>query len=68
MVGDKNMTENNLHCPECNHKLTKAGGAWSGRKKVQQHRCQNCGRATIRPLDDKGNRMEAKPYVKEVKP
>ncbi len=62
------MTENDLHCPECNCNVTKAGYAWSGRKRVQQYRCTSrngCGRATIRPLDDKGNRMEAQPYNKE---
>lgn len=61
------MTENNLHCPECNNKVTKAGGAWSGRAKVQQYRCQLCGRATIRPLDGEGNRVEAKPFNKETR-
>lgn len=61
------MTENNLHCPECNNPVTKAGGAWSGRIKVQQFRCQKCRRSTIRPLDNQGSKVEAKPYNKEVK-
>lgn len=56
------MVENNLHCPECNNPVTKAGGASSGRKRVQQYRCPKCLRATIRPLDSEGNKVEAKPY------
>jgi len=60
------MTENKLHCPECNHPITKAGGAWSGRTKYQQFKCHKCGRATIRPLDDQGNKVKAKPFIKEV--
>jgi len=61
------MTEDGLYCPECGNNVTKAGGAWSGRTKRQQYRCtkdKGCGRATIRPLDSKGNRVEAKPFNK----
>lgn len=61
------MTHNNLHCPECNSPLSKAGGAWYGKRKVQQFRCPACRRTTTRPLDDKGNKMEAKPFGKETK-
>ncbi len=61
------MTENDLHCPECGHNVTKAGSAWSGRRRYQQYRCHLCGRSTIRPLDNQGKRVEAKPFNKEVK-
>ena len=61
------MTDNNLHCPECNNPVTKAGGAWSGRSKMQQFRCPSCRRCTIRPIDNQGNKVEAKPYNKEAK-
>lgn len=57
------MTDNNLYCPECRNPVTKAGGAWSGRRKVQQFSCYKCGRKTFRPLDSEGNRVEAKPFV-----
>lgn len=58
------MTDMNLRCPECGNPLTKAGGAWSGKRKIQQFRCPNpkCRRTTIRPLDTEGNKMEAKPF------
>ena len=67
MGGDYLMTENNLHCPECGNLVTKAGGAWSGRSKFQQYKCQKCGRATIRPLDSKGNKVAAKRFNQEAK-
>ena len=35
------------NCPECNNKMIKQGGVWSGRKKVQNFRCNHCGRNTI---------------------
>jgi len=54
------MTENGLHCPECNSPVTKAGGTWSGRTKYQQYRCMQCGRLTMRPLDNQGNKVKAK--------
>lgn len=57
------MSEDNLYCPECHNHVSKAGGAWSGRTKYQQYRCWNCGRATFRPLDADGNRVEAKPFI-----
>ncbi len=43
------MTE--ILCPEClakglKIKMHKAGLVWSGRKKIQRHRCPNCGRTT----------------------
>jgi transposase-like protein len=56
------MTELDLHCPECRNPVTKAGGAWSGRTKFQQYRCLRCGRVTIRPLDESGKPVEAKPF------
>ncbi len=59
------MTENGLFCPECRHPMSKAGSAISGRKRYQQYRCMKCLRSTIRPLDSKGNRVNAKPYVKK---
>jgi len=61
------MTENNLHCPECDNKVTKAGSAWSGRKKYQQFRCHKCGRSTIRPLNDTGNQVPAQPFENKEK-
>jgi len=36
-------------CPECGHKLTPSGYAWSGRNKVKRWRCMECGRTTILP-------------------
>lgn len=39
-------------CPECNSKMSKAGFAWSGRKKVQRFRCQACGRTVIKSEPD----------------
>ena len=62
------MTENGLHCPECNNNVTKAGSALSGRTRYQQYRCASkdgCGRATMRPLDGEGNKVEALPYIRK---
>lgn len=42
----------NLECPECGSAwVVKVGFVWSGRRKVQQYRCQSCGRLTIKPLE-----------------
>jgi len=62
------MTESNLFCPECGHRVTKAGGAWSGRSQYQQFRCPSpiCRRATIRPLDGNNKQIEKIPYNKPV--
>lgn len=60
------MKESDLHCPECGNNVSKAGKAWSGRRSYQQYRCPICRRSTIRPLDNQGNRVEAKPYNKET--
>ncbi len=64
------MPKEEFYCPECGHAVTKAGGAWSGRAKLQQFRCLKCGRVTIRPLNSKGKEIEAKPFENhaEVKP
>lgn len=54
------MTETDLHCPDCKTVVTKGGSAWSGKKRYQQYRCPICRRSTLRPLDGKGNRVDAK--------
>lgn len=39
-------------CPECGStNLVKQGMIWSGRSKVQQYRCTDCGRNTIKPVE-----------------
>jgi len=41
-----------LSCPECGRtNLIKQGVIWSGRIKVQQYRCKDCGRNTIHPIE-----------------
>ncbi len=60
------MTENDLHCPECDNPMSKAGKAWSGRTPYQQYRCSKCHRNTIRPLNSNGNKVEAKPYNQKI--
>ena len=50
-----------LICPECgSNELIKQGVIWSGRNKVQQYRCKNCGRNTIRPMGIKGPELSPK--------
>ena len=61
------MTENELRCPECGNPMTKAGGGWLGRTKCQQYRCLACGRRSVRPLDNEGNKVDAKPFISEAK-
>lgn len=56
------MTESDLYCPDCGNNVSKAGKAWSGKLPYQQYRCPRCRRSTIRPLDNQGNRVKAKPY------
>lgn len=55
-----------MKCPECqSEKLIKYGWKWqsymdwnkqrSDRKRVQQYRCNDCGRVTIKPLTEDKN-------------
>jgi transposase-like protein len=51
-----------LACPECQStNLVKQGVIWSGRVKVQQYRCKNCGRNTIHPVNASENEQELVP-------
>jgi len=34
-------------CPDCGHHMHKAGGAWSGHRKVQRYACSQCGRIYV---------------------
>jgi len=46
------FSKKKLICPECGgEKLHKAGKVWSGRKRVQNYRCQSCGRSTMCPKE-----------------
>jgi ribosomal protein L37AE/L43A len=58
----ENMTDKEYYCPECGHKVTKAGGAWSGRTKLQQFRCLKCGRVTTKPYDERSKPIDAIPF------
>jgi hypothetical protein len=44
----QNNPIDNPICPDCNSRMSKAGLAWSGTKKVQRWRCQKCGKTTIK--------------------
>lgn len=49
-------------CQDCQLTMTKAGMAYSGKRRVQQYRCPKCRRTTIRvPPDPTGNSPPAKP-------
>jgi len=46
-----NIEEVLMKCPECgSDKITKAGIAWSKRRKVQRFRCSDCGRLFVEPV------------------
>jgi len=59
-------------CSDCSIKMHKAGFTWSGRRKVQRHRCPVCGKTSQRiPTGDGGvpipDRVPYKPdTVKET--
>lgn len=41
-------------CPECrSYRLIKFGTKVVKRKKVQQYQCKDCGRITVKPINDK---------------
>lgn len=51
-----------LTCPECKSPdLVKMGVVWSGRTKVQQYKCNTCGRLTVHPLKVKGAELVPRP-------
>jgi DNA-directed RNA polymerase subunit RPC12/RpoP len=39
------MTE--IKCPDCSHKMMKAGKVWSGRTRKQSMLCNECGRRVV---------------------
>jgi hypothetical protein len=41
-----------VKCPECGHKMAKAGKTWSGRHKKQTMLCNKCGRRTVVAIDE----------------
>ena len=48
----KKTNEATIHCPECHGtNLVKQGVIWSGRTEVQQYRCKDCGRNTVKPVE-----------------
>lgn len=53
------------YCPHCRSEMSRAGSvSWIPGEIWQQFRCTNkeCLKRTIRPLDDKGNKLEAQIY------
>lgn len=44
-----------MACPECmSTNLKKIGSVWCGRNRLQNYRCDSCGRCTVYPINEEG--------------